>query len=184
MNLFHHVSNMYAILFIRLRSVLFVTLVHWFFKHLWNSTIFLSVALCSNLVHDHSFYLFYPEDGVIMFPQHVHTHVKKLHGSQFQKIIFMLMAVRHSVWSVFFCSDILPTSQDMFRYLALYFRLSLLYPCVWFSSLIFRSTHIPWFYSFTQLDTACPIPFLYPHPYFCSVVFASMHGFVVSCSVR
>ena len=30
MNLFRHVSNMYAILFIRLRSLLFVTLLHWF----------------------------------------------------------------------------------------------------------------------------------------------------------
>jgi hypothetical protein len=77
MNLFHHVSNMYAISFIRLRSVLFATLFHWFFKYLWNSTIFLGIALCSNLVHDRRFYLFYPEDGGIMFPQNVDTHVKK-----------------------------------------------------------------------------------------------------------
>ena len=79
----------------------------------------------------------------------------------------MLMAVRHSLWSVFFCSVILPTSKVMFRYLALYFRLSLLYPHVWFSSVIFGSTHIPWFCSFTLVDIAYPIPFLYPH--WCSV---------------
>jgi hypothetical protein len=135
MSLFHHMSNIYTIVFIRLRSVPFVTLLHWFFKHLWNSTIFLSVALCINLVYDQRFYPFYREDGGTMFPKHADTHVKKKrHGLTFQKIIFMLMAVRHSVWNVFFCSVILPTSNVMFWYLVLYFRLPILYPYVWFSS--------------------------------------------------
>jgi len=181
MSLFHHMSNIYTIVFIRLRSVPFVTLLHWFFKHLWNSTIFLSVALCINLVYDQRFYPFYREDGGTMFPKHADTHVKKKrHGLTFQKIIFMLMAVRHSVWNVFFCSVILPTSNVMFWYLVLYFRLPILYPYVWFSSV---NAHTMVF-SFTLLDIAYPIPFLYPNWCFCSVTFANMHGFVLPCSVR
>jgi hypothetical protein len=95
----------------------------------------------------------------------------------------MLMTTRHPVWSVFFCSNILLTAKVMFRYLALYFWLSLLYPYVVFLRHL-GSTHIPWLCSFTLLDTAYPISFLYLHPCFCSVVFASTHGFVLSCSVR
>jgi hypothetical protein len=119
-----------------------------------------------------------------MFPQNADTHVKKLHGFPFHKIIFTLVAVGHSVWRDFFCCIILPPSKVKLWYFALYFRLSLLYPYVWFSSVIFDSTHIPWLCSFTLLDTAYPISCLYSHPCFCSVVFANTHGFVLPCSVR
>jgi hypothetical protein len=58
-------------------------------------------------------------------------------------------------------------------YSALYFRLSLLYPHLWFSSVIFGSELISWLWSVTPLYIFYPIPFLYPHPRFCSVILPS-----------